>query len=60
MVTQLLLLSLSQRLALCQAAALAEVNKIRTDKKVSTPEMILDMPSSVTEELEVQLENHPS
>ncbi|KAM0511398.1 hypothetical protein ACHAPE_009913 [Trichoderma viride] len=39
-----------------RAAALAEVNKVRTDKKVSTPEMILDMPSSVTEGLKVQLE----
>ncbi|KAM0262559.1 hypothetical protein ACHAQJ_001604 [Trichoderma viride] len=38
-----------------RAAALAEVNKVRTDKKVSTPEMILIMPSSVTEGLKVQL-----
>ncbi|KAK1238183.1 hypothetical protein MKX08_002762 [Trichoderma sp. CBMAI-0020] len=38
-----------------RAAALAEVNKVRTDKKVSTPEMILVMPSSVTEGLKVQL-----
>lgn len=38
-----------------RAAALAEVNKVRTDKKVSTPEMILDMPSSVNEGLKVQL-----
>ncbi|KAL7929753.1 ERCC4 domain-containing protein [Trichoderma chlorosporum] len=39
-----------------RAAALAEVNKVRTDKKVSTPEMILVMPSSVNEGLKVQLE----
>ncbi|KAL7796411.1 ERCC4 domain-containing protein [Trichoderma afarasin] len=39
-----------------RAAALAEVNKVRTDKKVSTPEMILIMPSSVNEGLKVQLE----
>jgi crossover junction endonuclease EME1 len=38
-----------------RAAALAEVNKVRTDKKISTPEMILVMPSSVTEGLKVQL-----
>lgn len=38
-----------------RAAALAEVNKVRTDKKVSTPEMILVIPSSVTEGLKVQL-----
>jgi crossover junction endonuclease EME1 len=29
-----------------RAAALAEVNKKRTDKKVSTPEMIVDLPDS--------------
>ncbi|KAL7905090.1 ERCC4 domain-containing protein [Trichoderma velutinum] len=39
-----------------RAAALAEVNKVRTDKKVSTPEMILIMPSSVNEGLKIQLE----
>lgn len=38
-----------------RAAALAEVNKVRTDKKVSTPEMILVMPSGVAEGLRVQL-----
>ncbi|KAL7920630.1 hypothetical protein ACQKWADRAFT_298023 [Trichoderma austrokoningii] len=38
-----------------RAAALAEANKVRTDKKVSTPEMILIIPSSVTEGLKVQL-----
>ncbi|KAI9836436.1 MAG: hypothetical protein M1819_001467 [Sarea resinae] len=30
-----------------QAAALAEVNKSRTDKKTSTPEMIVDLPHSL-------------
>ncbi|KAL6877660.1 hypothetical protein HDV57DRAFT_500187 [Trichoderma longibrachiatum] len=39
-----------------RATALAEVNKVRTDKKVSTPEMILNMPSGITEGLKVQLE----
>ncbi|KAL6864626.1 hypothetical protein J3F83DRAFT_742491 [Trichoderma novae-zelandiae] len=39
-----------------RTAALAEVNKVRTDKKVSTPEMILIMPSGITEGLKVQLE----
>ncbi|UKZ81706.1 hypothetical protein TrVFT333_009478 [Trichoderma virens FT-333] len=39
-----------------RAAALAEVNKVRTDKKVSTPEMILIMSSSVNEGLKIQLE----
>ena len=29
------------------AADLAEVNKVRTDKKISTPEMIVDLPSSM-------------
>ncbi|KAK5660996.1 hypothetical protein OQA88_12373 [Cercophora sp. LCS_1] len=29
-----------------KARALAEVNKVRTDKKVSTPEMIVDLPNS--------------
>ncbi|RFU76508.1 hypothetical protein TARUN_5734 [Trichoderma arundinaceum] len=38
-----------------RAAALAEVNKVRTDKKVSTPEMILIMPSSINEGLKIQL-----
>ncbi|KAL7943641.1 ERCC4 domain-containing protein [Trichoderma barbatum] len=38
-----------------RAASLAEVNKVRTDKKVSTPEMILNMPSSVNEGLKIQL-----
>ncbi|PTB63627.1 hypothetical protein BBK36DRAFT_1161585 [Trichoderma citrinoviride] len=39
-----------------RATALAEVNKVRTDKKVSTPEMILNMPSGITEGLKAQLE----
>lgn len=39
-----------------RAAALAEVNKLRTDKKVSTPEMIVDLPSSLAAEHRVQLE----
>ncbi|KAL7794316.1 ERCC4 domain-containing protein [Trichoderma ceciliae] len=38
-----------------RAAALAEVNKVRTDKKVSAPEMILIMPLSVDEGLKIQL-----
>ncbi|GKU18505.1 unnamed protein product [Fusarium langsethiae] len=41
-------------------AALAEVNKLRTDKKVSTPEMMVDIPSSlkstVTTALQAMLE----
>ncbi|KAF4958063.1 hypothetical protein FGADI_2693 [Fusarium gaditjirri] len=43
-----------------RTAALAEVNKLRTDKKVSTPEMMVDIPSSlnatVTTELRTMLE----
>ncbi|KAF7561086.1 hypothetical protein G7046_g3079 [Stylonectria norvegica] len=39
-----------------QAAALAEVNKLRTDKKVSTPEMIVDLPSSLSPTIKCQLE----
>ncbi|KXX82765.1 Crossover junction endonuclease eme1 [Madurella mycetomatis] len=38
------------------AAALAEVNKIRTDKKVSTPEMIVDLPSTLDEATRMQAE----
>lgn len=38
------------------AAALAEVNKIRTDKKVSTPEMIVDLPSTLDETTRLQAE----
>ncbi|KAI1198569.1 ERCC4 domain-containing protein [Nemania serpens] len=36
--------------------ALAEVNKLRTDKKVSTPEMIVDIPTSISPGLKVQIE----
>jgi len=39
-----------------KAAALAEVNKVRTDKKVSTPEMIVDLPSSLHPTIKVQAE----
>ncbi|KAL2160383.1 hypothetical protein VTH06DRAFT_1556 [Thermothelomyces fergusii] len=38
-----------------RAAALAEVNKIRTDKKVSTPEMIVDLPTTFEEGLTEQV-----
>lgn len=37
-------------------AALAEVNKLRTDKKVSTPEMMVDIPSSLNITTKTQLE----
>ncbi|KAM5343216.1 hypothetical protein ACJ41O_014182 [Fusarium nematophilum] len=37
-------------------AALAEVNKLRTDKKVSTPEMMVDIPSSLNATVTAQLE----
>lgn len=37
-------------------AALAEVNKIRTDKKVSTPEMIVDLPRSLNATVKTQVE----
>ncbi|KAI0147714.1 hypothetical protein GGR57DRAFT_243054 [Xylariaceae sp. FL1272] len=36
--------------------AMAEVNKLRTDKKVSTPEMIVDIPASLDAGLKVQIE----
>ncbi|KAJ8122445.1 hypothetical protein ONZ43_g1364 [Nemania bipapillata] len=36
--------------------ALAEVNKLRTDKKVSAPEMIVDIPTSINPALKVQIE----
>jgi crossover junction endonuclease EME1 len=39
-----------------KAAALAEVNKLRTDKKVSTPEMIVDLPSSMNPSIRLQVE----
>ncbi|KAJ6439274.1 alpha-1,2-mannosyltransferase (Alg2) [Purpureocillium lavendulum] len=39
-----------------RAAALAEVNKLRTDKKVSTPEMIVDLPACLAPDHKVQVE----
>lgn len=39
-----------------KADALAEVNKVRTDKKVSTPEMIVDLPSSMNPSIRLQVE----
>lgn len=39
-----------------RAAALAEVNKVRTDKKVSTPEMIVDLPTSLSPSVKLQIE----
>lgn len=39
-----------------RAAALAEVNKVRTDKKVSTPEMLVDLPSSMNPSVRLQVE----
>lgn len=39
-----------------RAAALAEVNKARTDKKVSTPEMIVYLPSSMDDTIKLQTE----
>ncbi|EFY96190.1 hypothetical protein X797_008393 [Metarhizium robertsii] len=39
-----------------RAAALVEVNKLRTDKKVSTPEMIVDLPSGLSSELRIQVQ----
>ncbi|KAK2054431.1 ERCC4 domain-containing protein [Colletotrichum caudatum] len=39
-----------------RAAALAEVNKIRTDKKISTPEMIADLPASLPAALMLQIQ----
>lgn len=36
--------------------ALAEVNKIRTDKKISTPEMIVDLPGSLDRAVRLQTE----
>ncbi|KAG6009442.1 hypothetical protein E4U21_002357 [Claviceps maximensis] len=38
-----------------RVAALAEVNKLRTDKKVSSPEMIVDLPSGLDTALQVQI-----
>lgn len=39
-----------------RAAALAEVNKVRTDKKVSTPEMIVDLSTSIPPSTKLQIE----
>ena len=39
-----------------RAAALAEVNKVRTDKKVSTPEMLVNLPSSMNPSVRLQVE----
>ncbi|KAK2028406.1 hypothetical protein LX32DRAFT_401441 [Colletotrichum zoysiae] len=39
-----------------RAAALAEVNKIRTDKKTSTPEMIADLPASLPAVVMLQMQ----
>ncbi|KHN95549.1 ERCC4 domain protein [Metarhizium album ARSEF 1941] len=39
-----------------RAAALVEVNKLRTDKKVSTPEMIVDLSSGLGSELRIQVQ----
>lgn len=39
-----------------KAAALAEVNKVRADKKVTTPEMIVDLPSSMNPSVRLQVE----
>lgn len=39
-----------------RATALAEVNKVRNDKKISTPEMIVEIPSSLAPSLKLQVE----
>ncbi|ROW02568.1 hypothetical protein VPNG_07868 [Cytospora leucostoma] len=39
-----------------RAAALAEVNKVRTNKNVSTPEMIVDLPTSMNPSIRLQVE----
>ncbi|VBB77714.1 Putative Crossover junction endonuclease EME1 [Podospora comata] len=39
-----------------KAAALAEVNKLRTDKNVSTPEMIVDLPIGLNPTIKIQAE----
>ncbi|KAK3387196.1 ERCC4 domain-containing protein [Podospora didyma] len=39
-----------------RADALADVNKIRTDKKISTPEMIVDLPTSLGHTIQLQAE----
>lgn len=39
-----------------RAAALAEVNKVRTDKKISTPEMIVELSTSIPPSTKLQIE----
>ena len=39
-----------------RASALAEVNKLRTDKKISTPEMIVDLPDTLKASTKLQAE----
>ncbi|KAK4198495.1 putative crossover junction endonuclease EME1 [Triangularia verruculosa] len=39
-----------------RAAALAEVNKLRTDKKVSTPEMVVNLPIGLNPTIKIQAE----
>ena len=39
-----------------RAAALAEANKMKTDKKVSAPEMIVDLPSNLDPTIKTQVE----
>ncbi|KJZ71918.1 hypothetical protein HIM_08674 [Hirsutella minnesotensis 3608] len=39
-----------------RAAAVAEANKLRTDKKVSTPEMIVDLPATLSPDHKTQVE----
>ncbi|KUI62094.1 Crossover junction endonuclease eme1 [Cytospora mali] len=39
-----------------KAAALAEVNKVRTNKNVSTPEMLVDLPTSMNPSIRLQVE----
>lgn len=46
----------TKRLEKERAAALTEVNKVRTDKKISTPEMIVDLPASLKSSLKLQIE----
>lgn len=38
-----------------RAAAIAQVNKVRTDKKISTPEMIVDLPPTLPDALALQV-----
>ncbi|ROV97117.1 hypothetical protein VMCG_07510 [Cytospora schulzeri] len=45
-----------RRLEKERAAALAEVNKVRTNKNISTPEMIVDLPSSMKPSTRLQVE----